>query len=127
LNKFKDKEIRIILSKIANEDYSELNKLVNEEIKQGITSSENQTILRSVKRVIEWLKNNPFYGEQIEKSKFPECYKKDYDITNLWRIDLANYWRLVYTVRSNEIEIICLILNIYDHEKYNKIFKYRKK
>lgn len=127
MTKFNDKEIRVILSKVADAEYSQLNKLVGEEIKQGITSSDNQMILHSVQRVVGWLKNNPFYGEQVEKSKFPPSYKKDYDITNLWRVDLAGYWRLVYTVRSDEVEIICFVLNIYDHKKYNKAFGYKGK
>lgn len=127
MTKFKDKEIRVILSKVADAEYTELNKLVGDEIKQGITSSDNQMILHSVQRVVGWLKNNPFYGKQVEKFKFPSCYKKDYDITNLWRVDLAGYWRLVYTVRSDEIEIICFVLNIYDHKKYNKTFGYKEK
>jgi len=127
MTKFKDKEIRVRLSKVADEEYTELNKLVGDEIKQGITSSENQMILRSIQRVVEWLKSNPFYGEQVEKSKFPLTYKKDYDITNLWRVDIAAHWRLVYTVRSDEVEIICFVLNIHDHKKYDKVFGYKGK
>jgi hypothetical protein len=32
-----------------------------------------------------------------------------------------------YTLRNNEIEIIAFVLNIMDHDKYNKIYGYKKK
>ena len=77
-------------------------------------------------RVKGWLKDNPFVGEQVQKSLIPVCYINKYGITNLWRIDLSDYWRLIYTVQSNEVEIIDFVLNIDDHTKYDKIFGYKK-
>jgi len=40
---------------------------------------------------------------------------------------LSNFWRMIYTVKGNDIEIISFILDIVDHNTYNKIFGYRKK
>ena len=125
--KFKGKEIRLILSEEATEEYNELNRIVGEELQRGITSSVNQSIFRSIERVKGWLKDNPFAGEQVQKSKIPPYYLNRYDVTNLWRIDLSDYWRLVYTIQSSEIEIIDFILNIVDHKKYDKIFGYKGK
>jgi len=125
--KFKDKNVRIILSEEATDVYNELNKIVGTEVKNGIESSEHQTLLRSIKRVRDRIKDNPFAGDQVEKKKIPKNYIKDYGITNIWRIELSNYWRLIYTVRSDKIEIINFVLNIVDHNKYNKIFGYKKR
>lgn len=125
--KFKGKIIKVILSEEATDEYNELNRLVGEELQHGITSSVNQSILRSIERVKGWLKDDPFVGEQVQKSLIPHDYINKYNITNLWRIDLSNYWRLIYTIESNEVEIIDFILNIVDHKKYDKIFGYKGK
>ena len=125
--KFKGKTIKVVLSDEAMEEFNELNRLVGEELQRGVTSSVNQTILRSIERVRGWLKDNPFAGEQVQKSMIPKFYVDKHGIANLWRIELSNYWRLVYTIQSNEIEIIDFVLNIVDHKKYDKIFGYKGK
>src|SRR3989338_6929130 len=125
--KLKGKKIKVVLSEEATEEYNELNRIVGEELQRGVTSSVHQSIFRSVERVKGWLKENPFAGEQVQKSLIPRHYINKYDVTNLWRIDLSDYWRLVYTIQSNEIEIIDFVLNIVDHKKYDKIFGYKGK
>ena len=90
--KFKHKEIRIILSEEATEEFDELNKIVGDELKKGVTSSVHQSILRSIKRVKDLLKDNPFAGNQVKKSQMPKQYIQKYEVTNLWRIDLSNFW-----------------------------------
>ncbi len=125
--KFKGKDIKVVLSEEATEEYNELNRIVGDELQRGVTSSVHQSIFRSVERVKGWLKENPFAGEQVQKSLIPDYYLKKYGITNLWRIDLSDYWRLVYTIQSNEVEIIDFVLNIVDHKKYDKIFGYKGK
>lgn len=64
---FKGKDVIVKLSEEANEVYNELNKIVGEEKIKGIESSFHQTLLRSINRVKELLKENPFAGEQIQK------------------------------------------------------------
>lgn len=125
--KFKDKEVKVILSQDANDEYIELNRIVGRELQKEISSSVHQSVLRSIQRVITLLKVNPFAGDQVKKSLIPKKYKDKYEITNLWRIELANYWRLIYTIRSTEVEVISFVLNMVDHKEYNKIFMYKKK
>lgn len=125
--KFKGKEIKVVLSEEAAEEYNELNRIVGEELQKGVASSVNQSIFRSIERVKGRLKDNPFAGEQVQKDLIPHYYINKYDATNLWRIDLSDYWRLIYTIQSNEVEIIDFVLNIVNHKKYNKIFGYKGK
>jgi len=73
------------------------------------------------------LRDNLHYGSQVPKKQIPNKYVELYNATNLWIIDLPLYWRLVYTVRSTEVEIINLILDVYDHPGYDKVFNYKKK
>ncbi len=119
------KEVRIILSEEADEVYQELNKIVDDEKKRGVESSFHQTILRSINRIKETLKQDPFAGEQIKKRQISPKYIINYDVENLWRIELANRWRLIYTITGNKLEIISFILDIIDHKEYDKIFGYK--
>ena len=123
---YNDKEVRVILSDEASEVYEELNKIVGEEITKGVESSFHQTLLRSIKRVIGRLKDNPFAGDQVRKSLMPPKYIVSHDVKNTWRIELANRWRLIYTINTENIEIINFVLDIVNHKKYDKIFGYKK-
>jgi len=122
---FKGKEIRVILSEEADEIFQELNRIVGTEKKKGIESSFHQTILRSIKKGIELLKKNPFAGNQIPKRLIPGKYIKKYDADNIWRIELADRWRLIYTITGNKLEIISFIISIFNHKGYDKIFGYK--
>lgn len=122
---FKNKEIKVILSEDADEVFRELNKIVGKEKKKKINSSFHQTLLRSIKRVIKLLKENPFAGNQIPKRLIPKEYFKKYEAENLWRIELANRWRLIYTITGNKVEVISFIIDIFNHKKYDKTFGYK--
>ncbi len=91
---------------------------------EGIKSSFHQTLLRSIKRATELLKKNPFSGNQIQKRLIPKKYILKYGVENLWRMELANRWRLIYTIKGGELEVINFIVDIYDHKKYDKAFGY---
>lgn len=122
---FNGKEVIIKLSEEADEVYGELNKLAGEERINGIESSFHQTLLRSINRIKELLKENPFAGEQIQKKQIPKKYILNYDADNSWRIELANRWRLIYTITGNQVEIITFVMDIFNHRNYDKIFGYK--
>lgn len=122
---YKGKEVVVKLSEEANEVYEDLNKLVGEEKFKGIESSFHQTLLRSIQRVGELLKNNPFAGDQVPKRLIPRKYILKYDVDNLWRIELADRWRLVYTITGDKVEIIAFVLDIFNHKEYDKVFGYK--
>jgi hypothetical protein len=123
---FKGKPTKVIITGEAKEEFDDLNNAVGEEISKGITSSDHQTLLKSIKQKIDLLKVNPEYGIHIPKDRIPKEYVKDYDVTNLWKINLSGAWRMIYTIRGSEVEIISLILDIMEHRDYEKKFKYKK-
>ena len=122
---FKGKEVSVRLSNDANQVYEELNKLVGEEKLKGINSSFHQTLLRSIKRVSDLLKQNPFAGDQVPKRQAPGKYALKYDADNVWRIELADRWRMVYTITGDKVEIITFVMDIFDHREYDKVFGYK--
>lgn len=68
---FQGKEVIVKLSKDADNVYCELNRIVGEERQKGIESSFHQTLLRSIIRVRDLLKQNPFAGDQVKKRQIP--------------------------------------------------------
>src|SRR3989338_8050624 len=121
------KKISIKLVDDAEKAFTELNRIVGEQRNSGITSSKEITLLNAVNRIFDVIVSNPFYGENAKKDLIPKEYRQKYDADNLFIVDLPDYWRMIYTLESDEIEIIAFILDIIDHDKYNKKFKFRKR
>jgi Txe/YoeB family toxin of Txe-Axe toxin-antitoxin module len=122
---YKNKEVSVRLSEEANKIYEELNTLVDEEKLKGADSSFHQTLLRSINRARDLLKQDPFNGNQIPKRQIPARYIIKYGAENVWRIELADRWRLIYTITGNQIEIITFIMDIFNHRDYDKVFGYK--
>ncbi len=40
---------------------------------------------------------------------------------------MTYYWRLIYAIQSNEMEIIDFVLDIINHCEYDKKFGYKRK
>ncbi len=87
---FQGKEVSVRLSEEADRVYQELDQIVGEERLKGVESSFHQTLLRSINRVSDLLKQNPFAGDQVQKRLIPDKYVKKFDIDNVWRIELAD-------------------------------------
>ena len=116
------KKTRVILSSDAKEIYNYLKE------KAPKSKTEN-TILNAITKKIEIIKENPHYGNPIAKKLIPKEYIKKYEITNLFRVKLPNYWRMLYSLIDGEtkIEIIAFVIDLLDHSTYNKKFNYKKK
>ncbi len=122
---FKGKPVTVMVIGEAKEELKELNKVVGEEKSKNILSSNNQTLLKSIDQKIELLKDNPEYGVHIPKDRIPKEYIIKYDVNNLWKVNLSGAWRMIYTIKGTEVEILALILDILDHKDYEKKFGYR--
>lgn len=82
-------------------------------------------IRKGIARAISDLAENAFCGIQVPKRLIPREYVRKYGVNNLWKYDLPNGWRLVYTVTAkNEVELISAILEWYDHKDYERKFGY---
>ena len=80
--------------------------------------------MKSIKQKTELIKANPQYGDSVPKILIK---RSGYDVDNLWVVDLVGYWRMLYTLKGGSIDILCFVLEIIDHKRYDKIFGYRKK
>ena len=86
--------------------------------------TDDPALYRFLERATDDLKSNPFCGTQIPKRQIPKVYVQKYGIDNLWKYNLPNAWRLVYSVAGNEIEIIAILLEWFPHKEYEKRFNY---
>ena len=128
-----EKRVSIKLLGDAKEAYLNLKKMAAEERKNGITSSFNQTLLRSIEDKIEILKRDCDFGIHIPKKQVAQKYIVEYDVTNLWKINLSGGWRMIYTLKQpqredTEVEILSIwldVLDIISHQEYDKIFNYK--
>jgi len=112
---FLGKEVRVLLKGQAKESFLELKKR---------TDKEAQSLIRSIQRVRDILKDNPQFGDSIAKRLIPEKFKA-MGIKNLYRAELSNYWRMLYTIEGTRVEIFLFVLSIVDHKQYDKLFGYK--
>ncbi|MFA5020051.1 MAG: hypothetical protein WC533_03045 [Candidatus Pacearchaeota archaeon] len=111
---FFGKEVRILLKGQARDAYIELKNRNDKEAK---------VLLNSIERVKEILKDNPQFGDPIKKELIPNKLKT-LGINNLYRVELSNFWRMLYTLEGNKVEIFLFVLNIVNHKEYDKLFGY---
>ena len=123
----KGKEVHVFFSDDANGMYQELQKRALEQKKQGTENSFEIQLLKSIDREIGNLKIDPQKGKHIPRRNIPKQAVMRYKTDKLWKLDLVGFWRMVYTITGDNVKIITFILEIMDHDEYNKVFGYRSK
>jgi len=64
----------------------------------------------------EKIENNAFCGIQIPKKLIPKEYIRKRKINNLWKLNLPNVWRLLYSIENQEIIVVAIILEWLPHK-----------
>ncbi len=115
------KDIKVVFSSEATQVYTYLNQ-------HAPTSKNERMLLNAIDKKIEIIKSNIHYGDPIAKRLIPEEYKTKYGVTNLFRVELPNYWRMLYTLTDGEstLEIIAFVIDIVSHKDYDKLLGYRR-
>ena len=93
-----------------------------ESLKKG--KFQDKKLYTFMDRAIKDLKKDPTAGTKIQKRIWPKTYVKQYSINNLWKYDLPNGWRIIYTVKTDEVMILNVILEWFDHKEYERRFNY---
>lgn len=70
------------------------------------------------------IQENAFCGVQIPKRIIPKDFIKKYKVKNLWKYNLPNAWRLIYSIESDQINVISIVLKWFDHKEYERKFGY---
>ena len=103
------------------------NKVVflNEEVERLFeTLSDDDPLKKGIKQAIKEIGENCQAGEHISPNSIlsENCLRK-YGAKNIRVFDLPLFYRLIYSIAPNEIEIISVILDWPDHKKYDKLSK----
>jgi len=104
-------------------------KFVDEGLKQAYYSLEKGDaaeweLFKQLTKAFSALEENAFCGIQIQKRLIPRSYLKNYRVDNLWKYNLPKGWRLLYSVRRDEIVVISIILEWLPHKEYERRFGY---
>ena len=119
------KPVSVELVGDAEEAYNKLNKIVGEQKASGKEKSEEIKLWNGIQRAFDRIQENPFYGRNAKKKLIPKYYVEKYGINNLFIVNLPFFWRMIYTLESDKIEIVAFILDIFTHKDYNKKFKFK--
>lgn len=102
-------------------------KFSEEKVKKAFvelfTSGEKKLYAQLI-RAFKDIEENAFCGIQIPKKLIPQEYKNKYNTHNLWKYNLPNAWRLLYSIENQEIVVVSIILEWMDHKTYEKKFNY---
>ena len=86
---------------------------------------ENDEIKIYLRRAIAQIKINAYCGTQLQKRLIPLEYIKKYGVNNLWKYDLPDGWRLIYSLfPQNKVEILSVVIEWFNHKDYEKRFNY---
>ena len=104
-------------------------QFADEKVKNAFEELENAK--GDEKQLYEWLvrafndvEENAFCGIQIPKKLIPKEYIQKYKIHNLWKYNLPNAWRLLYSIERDEIIVISIVLEWMNHKDYERRFGY---
>ena len=96
----------------------------NERVKQAYENliDTDKELYKHLTRAFNDILENAFCGIQIPKKLIPKEYRR---LDNLWKYNLPDAWRLLYSIKSQtQISIITVILEWMNHKNYERRFKY---
>ena len=102
---------------------TQLKKSFNK-LKEGKT--DEKQLADYLDRAMDDLEKNEQAGLKIVSKQWPKEYIKKYDIKNLWKYDLPNGWRIIYTIKGNNVEIISVVIEWITHKDYERKFGYKR-
>lgn len=104
--RFADAELKKAFLKLKNGDDSE------------------RWLFKVINQAMDNIEQNAFSGIQLSKRLIPKKYSVKKDVKNLWKYDLPQGWRLIYSIRTEEIIVVSVVLEWFDHKEYEKRFSY---
>lgn len=98
--------------------------LVDEGLKKKLVRLNGTELHRWLNQAFDRLKENPSCGTRIRRELIPREYVKRYRVNNLWKYDLPEGWRVIYTITRMGPLAAAVILEWLPHKKYERRFGY---
>ena len=101
-------------------------QFANESVKKAFEKLEveDSKLHKGIVRAFNDIENNVFCGIQIPKRLIPKEYIQKFGVKNLWKYNLPDAWRLIYSVEGKNLLIFSIILEWLDHKTYERRFRY---
>lgn len=104
-------------------------QFVNEKVKKSFEELSNgnfeeKELKKHIERAFKDICKNHACGIQVPKRLIPKEYLKKYGVHNVYKYDLPNAYRLLYSVENTTIFILSIILEWLDHKEYERRFQY---
>ena len=113
------KNVEVRFSRSAESAFQEL-------VRRSSNEKCARSILDAVNVKVGLLKENPHHGVPVAKRLVPRRYKS-VGVRNLFRIALPSFWRMLYTITNEGETLVVFVLDIINHEEYDKLFGYKKR
>ncbi len=101
----------------------------DEKLKQAFnklkdSKTEDKQLYDLLERAFEDIEKNPSGFIHVPGNLIPKEYRQKYGIDNLWKYDMPNGWRLLYSLAKEKVLLIAIILEWMDHKSYERKFRY---
>jgi len=108
---------------IGSPEFNSQHELLKASAENGNGAS--QSLLKKTDKAIAKLKTNYRAGKHVPKDRIPPFYVINYGVENLWKLNIDPNYRLIYTIRGTDVEVMSVILEYLDHKAYSKRFGYK--
>ncbi len=86
---------------------------------------EDRQLYLCLQKAFEHLEGDAFCGIRLSKRLIPKFYVNKFGkLDNLWKYDLPNAWRLIYTIKNRDVVVLSIVLEWMSHKEYERRFKY---
>jgi len=98
-------------------------KLEKEFSKLRTGRSDEKRLFHHISRAFDDIEKDLNCATKISKRLWSKFYSR-HKLTNLWKYDLPDGYRLIFTLEDQEVVILAIILEWFSHKDYKKRFKY---
>ena len=101
-------------------------KYADEKIKKELEKlkEKDPNFYEHIANALRNIQEDPVCGIKISQRLIPKEWLKKFEINNLYKYNLPNSWRLFYSLSSNEVELIAIVLKFMNHKEYEREFHY---
>lgn len=84
----------------------------------------NGAMYKKIQETIKNLKDDHIVGVRIKNNQVPSYYVRRHDVNAVFKVNLPGAWRLIYGILVIRDEKKALLMELFDHNSYNKRFGY---
>ncbi len=101
-------------------------RFADEQVQEAFekVKQDDPELYKRLAQAFENIEQNAFCGIQVPKRQIPNEYVQDYKITNLWKYNLPDAWRLLYSIENQQLCVVSIILEWMNHKDYEWRFHY---